>query len=162
MHFQKCFEAKTNAALVSLPHSFSLSASPLFLSLEHIAIFICCQSHQVADLTKRPPSYDSCWPPLLNSRLISPVVADHASRPISPSWLLPSRGFISTFFFFFFGFFVFFFFVFFFFFFVLGFGLIWGFNLEVLGGGGLILGFILVVLGGGCWLWRWCLVGGNC
>ena len=134
MHFQKCFEAKTNAALVSLPHSFSLSASPLFLSLEHIAIFICCQSHQVADLTKRPPSYDSCWPPLLNSRLMSPVVADHASRPISPSWLLPSRGFISTFFFFF-GIFVFCFFVF-CFFFVLGFGLIWGFNLEVLGGGG--------------------------
>ena len=49
----------------------------------------------------------------------------------------------------------------------LGFGLIWGFNLEVLGGGGGGRwamgggGLILVVLGGGCWLWRWCLVGGS-
>ena len=60
----------------------------------------------------------------------------------------------------------------FFFFFVflfcfLFFGLIWGFNLEVLGGGGGGRwamgggGLILVVLGGGCWLWRWCLVGGS-
>ena len=93
-------------------------------------------------------------------------MADHASRPISPSWPLPSRGFILTFFFFFFCIFVLF-----FVFCFLGFGLIWGFNLEVLGGGGggrwamdgggLILGLILVVLGGGCWLWRWCLVGGS-
>ena len=81
----------------------------------------------------------------------------------------PAVGSSQLFFFFLvFLFFVFLFFVFFFLFF----GLIWGFNLEVLGGGGggrwamggggLILGLILVVLGGGCWLWRWCLVGGNC
>ena len=58
----------------------------------------------------------------------------------------PAVGSSQLFFFLVFLFFVFLFFV----FFVLGFGLIWGFNLEVLGGGGLILGFILVVLGGGC------------
>ena len=64
-------------------------------------------------------------------------------------------------------FFFFFFFVLFFVFCFLGFGLVWGFNLEVLGGGGGGRwamgggGLILVVLGGGCWLWRWCLVGGS-
>ena len=73
----------------------------------------------------------------------------------------PAVGSSQLFFFFFCIFYLFFVFCF------LGFGLIWGFNLEVLGGGGGGRwamgggGLILVVLGGGCWLWRWCLVGGS-
>ena len=79
------------------PSALSLSL-PFPFSLEHTTVF------RVADLTQPPLSHDSHRPPLLNSWLISPAVADYAPRSISPSWLLPNRRFISTFFFFFWGF----------------------------------------------------------